>query len=209
MARNIGAACRRCRREGLKLYLKGDRCYSDKCSYERRAFGPGQHGQARFKKLSNYAIQLREKQKVKSMYGMLEGQFRLYFQKADLQKGVTGENLLILLERRLDNVVFRSGFAASRSQARQQVRHKHILVNGKKVDIPSYQISDGDTVQLKEKSRANTAINENIEAVVRRGVPSWLELDKDNYKATVKALPNREEMTMPIQEQLIVELYSK
>jgi len=209
LARNIGAACRRCRREGLKLYLKGDRCYSDKCSYERRAFGPGQHGQARFKKLSNYAIQLREKQKVKSMYGMLEGQFRLYFQKADLQKGVTGENLLILLERRLDNVVFRSGFAASRSQARQQVRHKHILVNGKKVDIPSYQISDGDTVQLKEKSRANTAINENIEAVVRRGVPSWLELDKDNYKATVKALPNREEMTMPIQEQLIVELYSK
>ncbi|MBW1637213.1 MAG: 30S ribosomal protein S4 [Deltaproteobacteria bacterium] len=209
MARNIGAACRRCRREGLKLYLKGDRCYSDKCSYERRAFGPGQHGQARFKKLSNYAIQLREKQKVKSMYGMLESQFRLYFQKADLQKGVTGENLIILLERRLDNVVFRSGFAASRSQARQQVRHKHILVNGKKVDIPSYLISDGDIVTLKEKSRANTAINENLEAVARRGVPTWLELDKDNYKATVKALPNREEMTMPIQEQLIVELYSK
>ncbi|MCK5515855.1 MAG: 30S ribosomal protein S4 [Desulfobulbaceae bacterium] len=209
MARNIGAACRSCRREGLKLYLKGDRCYSDKCSYERRAFGPGQHGQARFKKLSNYAIQLREKQKVKSMYGMLEGQFRLYFQRADLQKGVTGENLLILLERRLDNAVFRLGFASSRGQARQFVRHKHILVNGKKVDIPSFLLSVGDTVTLKEKSRANVGISDNLEAVARRGVPSWIELDKDNFKATVKALPNREEITMPIQEQLIVELYSK
>ena len=209
MARNIGAACRRCRREGLKLYLKGDRCYSDKCSYERRAFGPGQHGQARFKKLSNYAIQLREKQKVKSIYGMLESQFRLYFQRADLQKGVTGENLIVLLERRLDNTVFRIGFAASRSQARQLVRHKHILINGKKVDIPSFLVSAGDVVSIKEKSRANAAINENLEAVARRGVPSWIELDKDNYKGTVKALPNREEVTMPIQEQLIVELYSK
>ena len=209
MARNIGAACRRCRREGLKLYLKGDRCYSDKCSYERRAFGPGQHGQARFKKLSNYAIQLREKQKVKSIYGMLEGQFRLYFQRADLQKGVTGENLIVLLERRLDNTVFRLGFAASRGQARQLVRHKHILINGKKVDIPSFLVSAGDVVSIKEKSRANAAINENIEAVARRGVPSWVELDKDNYKGTIKALPNREEVTMPIQEQLIVELYSK
>lgn len=209
MARNIGAACRSCRREGLKLYLKGDRCYSDKCSYERRAFGPGQHGQARFKKLSDYAIQLREKQKVKSMYGMLESQFRLNFQRADSQKGVTGENLLILLERRLDNTVFRIGFASSRGQARQLVRHKHILVNGKKVDIPSFLISDGDVVSLKEKSRANAGINENLEAVARRGVPSWVELDKDNYKATVKALPNREEITMPIKEQLIVELYSK
>jgi len=209
LARNIGAACRSCRREGLKLYLKGDRCYSDKCSYERRAFGPGQHGQARFKKLSNYAIQLREKQKVKSMYGMLEAQFRICFQRADLQKGVTGENLLILLERRLDNTVFRLGFASSRGQARQLVRHKHILVNGRKVDIPSYLISAGDVVSLKEKSRANAGINENLEAVARRGVPSWIELDKDNYKATIKALPNREELTMPIQEQLIVELYSK
>ncbi len=209
MARNIGAACRRCRREGLKLYLKGDRCYSDKCSFERRAFGPGQHGQARFKKLSDYAIQLREKQKVKSMYGMLESQFRLNFKKADRQKGVTGENLLILLERRLDNTVFRLGFAASRNQARQLVRHKHILVNGKRVDIPSFLISVNDVISLKEKSRANASINENIEAVARRGVPSWLELDKDNYKATVKAAPNREELTMPINEQLIVELYSK
>ena len=209
MARNIGAACRRCRRENLKLYLKGDRCYSDKCSFERRAFGPGQHGQARFKKQSDYAMQLREKQKVKAMYGMLEGQFRLYFKKADLQKGVTGENLLVQLERRLDNTVFRIGFASSRNQARQLVRHNHILVNGHKVNIPSFLVSAGDVISLKEKSRANGVINENLEAVVRRGVPTWLELDKDNYKATMKALPNREELTMPINEQLIVELYSK
>lgn len=209
MARNIGAACRRCRRENLKLYLKGDRCYSDKCSFERRAFGPGQHGQARFKKLSDYAVQLREKQKVKAMYGMLEGQFRLTFEKAEMQKGVTGENLLILLERRLDNTVFRCGFASSRDQARQLVRHKHILVNGRRVDIPSFLISEGDVITLREKSRANSQINENLDAVARRGVPSWLELDKDNYKASVKALPNREELTMPVQEQLIVELYSK
>lgn len=209
MARNIGASCRRCRRENLKLFLKGDRCYSDKCSFERRAFGPGQHGQARFKKLSDYAIQLREKQKVKSMYGMLEGQFHLTFDKADAQKGVTGENLLVLLERRLDNFVFRAGFASSRNQSRQIVRHKHILVNGKKVDIPSFKVSVGDVVTLREKSRANAGIVDNLEAVVRRGVPTWLELDKDNFKATVKALPNREEITMPIQEQLIVELYSK
>jgi len=209
LARNIGAACRRCRRENLKLYLKGDRCYSDKCSFERRAFGPGQHGQARFKKLSDYAVQLREKQKVKAMYGMLESQFRLFFAKADLQKGVTGENLLILLERRLDNTVFRIGFASSRNQARQIVRHNHILVNGKKVNIPSYLVSAGDVITLKEKSRANGLINENLEAVVRRGMPTWIELDKDNYKATLKSLPNREEITMPIQERLIVELYSK
>lgn len=209
MARNIGAACRRCRRENLKLYLKGDRCYSDKCSFERRAFGPGQHGQSRFKKQSDYAIQLREKQKVKSMYGMLESQFRLYFKKADQQKGVTGENLLVLLERRLDNTIFRIGFASSRNQARQIVRHNHVLINGKKVNIPSFQVSVDDVITLKEKSRANAGIIENLEAVVRRGVPSWLELDKDNFKATVKALPNREELTMPMQEQLIVELYSK
>jgi len=209
LARNIGAACRRCRRENLKLYLKGDRCYSDKCSFERRAFGPGQHGQARFKKLSDYAIQLREKQKVKSMYGMLEGQFRLSFEKAEAQKGVTGENLLVLIERRLDNTIFRIGFASSRKQARQFVRHNHIQINGKNVNIPSFLVSPGDVITLKEKSRANTVINENIEAVVRRGIPSWLELEKDNYKATVKALPNREELTLPIQERLIVELYSK
>ena len=209
MARNIGAACRRCRREGLKLYLKGDRCYSDKCAFERRSFGPGQHGQARFKKLSDYAVQLREKQKVKAMYGMLEGQFRLTFEKAEMQKGVTGENLLVLLERRLDNTIFRIGFASSRNQARQLVRHKHILVNGRKVNIPSFLVAEGDIISIKEKSRANALLNENLEAVARRGVPSWIELDKDNYKATVKTLPNREEVTMPVQEQLIVELYSK
>ena len=209
MARNIGAACRRCRRENLKLFLKGDRCYSDKCSFERRAFGPGQHGQSRFRKMSDYAVQLREKQKVKSMYGMLEKQFRLTFEKAERQKGVTGENLLMLLERRLDNTLFRIGFASSRNQARQLVRHKHILVNGKKVNIPSFLVSENDVISLKEKSRANALINESLEAVARRGVPSWLELDKDGYKATVKAMPNREELTMPIQEQLIVELYSK
>ena len=209
MARNIGPACRRCRRENLKLYLKGDRCYSDKCSFERRAFGPGQHGQARFKKLSDYAIQLREKQKVKSMYGILEGQFRLSFQKADAQKGVTGENLLVMIERRLDNTIFRAGFASSRKQARQFVRHNHIRINDKKVNIPSFLVSPGDVITVKEKSRANGAINENLEAVIRRGIPTWLELDKDNYKAIVKALPNREELTLPIQERLIVELYSK
>lgn len=209
MARDIGAACRRCRRENLKLYLKGDRCYSDKCAFERRAFGPGQHGQARFKKVSDYALQLREKQKVKNMYGVLEGQFRICFYKADQQKGVTGENLLINLERRLDNTVFRLGLASSRTQARQFVLHSHILVNGKKVNIPSYLVEAGDEISVKEKSRKNSFINENLEIVARRGIPSWLELDRDNFRATVKALPNREELTMPIQEHLIVELYSK
>jgi small subunit ribosomal protein S4 len=209
LARNIGVSCRSCRREGLKLYLKGDRCYSDKCAFERRAFGPGQHGQSKFRKLSDYAVQLREKQKVKSMYGMLEGQFRLTFKKADRQKGVTGENLLVLLERRLDNTIFRLGIASSRKQARQLVRHKHIILNGKKANIPSFIVSVGDEITLREKSRTNNLIVENMEAVARRGVPSWLELDKDNFKAKVKALPNRDELTMPIQEHLIVELYSK
>jgi len=209
VARYTGPACRRCRRENLKLYLKGDRCYSDKCSFERRAFGPGQHGQARFRKVSDYAIQLREKQKVKNIYGMLEGQFRNYFHKADLQKGITGENLLIMLESRLDNTIFRLGFASSRKQARQLVRHNHIQVNGKKVNIPSFLVSVNDVITIKEKSRTNSYLVESMEAVARRGIPSWLELDKDAFKATVKALPNREEITMPIQEQLIVELYSK
>jgi len=209
VARYTGPACRRCRRENLKLYLKGDRCYSDKCSFERRAFGPGQHGQARFRKVSDYAIQLREKQKVKNIYGMLEGQFRNYFHKADLKKGITGENLLIMLESRLDNTIFRLGFASSRKQARQLVRHNHIQVNGGKVNVPSFLISVNDVITIKEKSRTNSYLVESMEAVARRGIPSWLELDKAAFKATVKALPNREEITMPIQEQLIVELYSK
>ena len=209
MARYRDAVCRQCRREKLKLFLKGDRCYTDKCSFERRSFPPGQHGQARMRKVSDYAIQLREKQKVRRMYGMLEGQFKKYFVMAERAKGVTGENLLMLLERRLDNTLYRLGFASSRSQARQIVRHKHILVNGKKVNIPSFLVSVSDEIVLQEKSRKIESINDSIEAMVRRGVPSWLELDKDNYKGVVKALPDRQEITMPIQEQLIVELYSK
>ena len=209
MARYTGAECRQCRREKLKLFLKGDRCYSDKCAFERRSFAPGQHGQARVRKVSDYATQLREKQKVRRMYGMMEGQFRHYFEIAERIKGVTGENLLMLLESRLDNVIYRLGYASSRNQGRQLVRHNHIQVNGRKVNIPSFRISVNDVITLKEKSRNVGAINESLEAVVRRGVPSWLELDKDNYKGTVKALPSRQEITMPIQEQLIVELYSK
>ncbi len=198
-----------CRRENLKLFLKGERCYSDKCSFERRSFAPGQHGQNRFRKVSNYAIQLREKQKVKHMYGMLEGQFRQYFHRADRAKGVTGENLLVMLERRLDNTIYRLGFAGSRSQARQLVRHNHFLVNQKKVNIPSYLVKPGDVITLREKSRKNALIVDNLEGVARRGVPSWLELDAKGFQGTVKAMPNRDEITMPIQEHLIVELYSK
>ena len=209
MARYTGAVCRQCRREKLKLFLKGDRCYSDKCSFERRSYPPGQHGQARMRKESDYAIQLREKQKVRRMYGMMEGQFHKCFQRSERQKGVTGENLLVNLERRLDNAVYRMGFASSRSQARQIVKHNHLLVNDKMVNIPSFMVSVNDVITLREKSRKVEAINDSLEAVARRGVPSWLELDKDNYKTTVKSLPDRQEITMPIQEQLIVELYSK
>jgi len=209
LARYTGASCRLCRRENLKMYLKGDRCYSDKCAFERRSYGPGQHGQNRFRKVSDYAIQLREKQKVKYMYGMFEGQFRQFFYKADRAKGVTGENLLVMIESRLDNTLYRLGFASSRDQARQMVRHNHFLVNNRKVNIPSYQVSVGDLITLKEKSRKNVLIADNLEGAARRGVPSWLELDAANFQGTVKALPNREEITMPIQEQLIVELYSK
>ncbi len=209
MARYTGASCRTCRRENLKLFLKGDRCYSDKCSFERRAYSPGQHGQNRFRKVSDYAIQLREKQKVKHMYGMLEKQFRRYFQMADQARGVTGENLLVMLERRLDNTVYRLGFASSRDQARQLIRHNHFTLNGKKVNIPSAFVKPGDVISLKEKSRKNEIIIDNIEGAARRGVPSWLELAQQSFQGTVKALPNREEITLPIQEQLIVELYSK
>jgi len=192
----------------MKLFLKGDRCYSDKCSVERRNYAPGQHGQRR-RKLSPFAVQLREKQKVRRMYGLLEKQFRGYFEKADRQRGVTGENLLTLLERRLDNMVYRLGFASSRREARMLVRQNHFLVNKKKVNIPSYLLSPGDVVEVKEKSRNVTRIQEAMEAVARRGVPSWFELDKNRFTGTIKALPMREELTMPIQEQLIVELYSK
>ena len=191
------------------MFLKGDRCYSDKCAFERRSFAPGQHGQGRFKKVSDYAVQVREKQKVKQMYGMLEAQFRRYFERAERIKGVTGETLLIMLERRFDNSLYRLGFASSRDQARQMVRHNLFNINGKKVNIPSYQVRAGDVISLKEKHQKNELITDNLEGAVRRGLPSWLELDQSKFQGTVKALPNRDEITMPIQEQLIVELYSK
>ncbi len=209
MARYRGAVCRLCRRENLKLFLKGDRCYSDKCAFDRRGYPPGQHGQRRRSKISDYGIQLREKQKVKRMYGLGEKQFRLFFKRADRQKGITGNNLLILLERRLDNVVYRMGFVNSRTQGRHFVRHQHFLVNGGKVNIPSYLVKPGDVVELREKSRNIQALSDAMDAVVRRGVPQWLELDKENMKGSVKTFPVREDLTMPMQEQLIVELYSK
>lgn len=209
MGRYIGSVCRLCRREDLKMFLKGDRCYSDKCAFDRRGYAPGQHGQRRRRKFSDYGIQLREKQKVKRMYGLLEDQFRGLFKKAERARGITGTNLLIFLERRLDNVVYRLGFANARPQARQFVRHSHFMVNGQKVNIPSYLVKVGDVVTVREKSRKLAVISDAMEAVVRRGIPAWLELSKENFSGTVKAYPTREELTMPIQEQLIVELYSK
>lgn len=208
MSRYRGSVCRQCRRENMKLFLKGDRCYSDKCSFDRRGYPPGQHGQRR-SKFSDYGVQLREKQKVRRIYGISEKQFRIIFTKADSQKGITGANLLGMLERRLDNVVFRLGFTSSRTQGRHFVRHNHFTVNGKKVNIPSYIMKAGDVIELKEKSRNVAAITESLETIVRRGIPQWLELDKDGFKGAVKSLPAREDVTLPIQEQLIVELYSK
>ena len=209
MARYTGSVCRLCRRENLKLFLKGDRCYSDKCAFDRRGYPPGQHGQRRRGKISDYGIQLREKQKVKRIYGLGEKQFRLFFEKADRQKGITGANLLILLECRLDSVVYRAGFVNSRTQGRHFVRHGHFLVNGKKVNIPSCQIRVGDMIEVREKSRNVQAITDALDAVVRRGVPQWIELDRENMKGKIKSFPVREDLTMPMQEQLIVELYSK
>jgi small subunit ribosomal protein S4 len=192
----------------MELYLKGERCFTDKCAIKRRNYAPGQHGQARVK-VSPYGIQLREKQKVRRIYGILEKQFRGYFEKADRMKGVTGENLLFLLEKRLDNIVFRLGFATSRTQARMIIRQGHVTVNAKRVDIPSYQIKIGDVISLNEKSRTINTIIESLEAVVRRGIPQWLELDKDGFCGKIKTLITRDDITTPIQEQLIVELYSK
>ncbi len=192
----------------MKMYLKGDRCYTDKCAIERRPYPPGQHGQGRVK-FSEYGVQLREKQKVKRIYGLLEAQFRLYYQRAARKKGKTGENLLQALEQRLDNVVFRMGFADTRAEARQLVRHCHVTVNGKKVNIPSYQVRVGDRIAIREKSRKIARIQQALEAVDRRGFPSWIEVDKEKFEGVVKGLPVREELTLPIQEQLIVELYSK
>lgn len=209
MARYTGSVCRQCRRENMKLFLKGERCHTAKCAFDRRSYIPGEHGERRGRKISEYGIQLREKQKVKRMYGLSEKQFRLTYDKARYLKGVHGVNLLISLETRLDNVVYRLGFATSRAQARQLVRHGHFLINGKKVDIPSCALKAGDVVELKEKSRNMTVAQEAVAAVERVGMPQWLELDKTAMKGTIKTLPMREDLTMPIQEQLIVELYSK
>lgn len=208
MARYIGSVCRLCRREGMRLFLKGERCYSEKCAVTRRNYAPGQHGQRR-PKPSEYGLQLREKQKVKRMYGVLERQFRRYFARADRRKGITGENLLLTLEQRLDSVVYRLGFASSRAQARQLVCHGHFLVNNRKVDIPSYLVKSGDVIQVRERSRDLEPIKTALETVEQRGVPSWLELDKEEFKGIVQQLPTRDQITLPIQEQLIVELYSK
>ena len=192
----------------MALYLKGDRCYTDKCSIQRRSYPPGQHGQGRGK-ISDYGLQLREKQKVKRMYGVLEKQFRGYFERAERLRGVTGTNLLVLLERRLDNVVYRLGFANSRAQARQMVLHNHVLVDGQRVNIPSYLVKVGQTVQVTEKSRSSALVRDALEAAARRGCPPWLELEKEEAKGRVSMFPTREDITMPIQEHLIVELYSK
>jgi small subunit ribosomal protein S4 len=209
MARYIGPVCRLCRREDMKLFLKGERCYTDKCGYERRSYPPGQHGQARRRKRSDYGEQLREKQKVKRIYGIAERQFRGYYYKASRMKGVTGDNLIQLLERRLDNAVYRMGFASDHAEARQLVRHGHFKVNGRRVNIPSFLVRPNDVVEVQDSSRAVTRIVEALGAVERRGVPRWMELDKDGFKATVKAMPARDDVTLPIREQLIVELYSK
>lgn len=208
MAKYTGPLCRLCRREDTKLFLKGDRCYTAKCAYERRAYPPGQHGQAR-RKRSDYRDQLREKQKVRRIYGIAEKQFRGYYHRAVRMRGVTGENLLQLLERRLDNVVYRLGFASSRSEARQLVRHRHFRVNGRIVNIPSFLVRGGDEIEVKEKSRQIGRIGEALSAIERRPVPGWLELQKDAFRGAVKGNPVREEVTLPIREQLIVELYSK
>ena len=210
MARYADAVCRLCRREGMKLYLKGERCFKEKCSFEtRKGKIPGQHGAGKMKKPTGYALQLREKQKVKRIYGVLEKQFRLYFQHADSKKGVTGHNLLAFLEQRLDNVVYRLGFAASRAAARQMVMHGHVLVNGKRVDIPSYQTRPGQTVELGQRARANEGVKTSVETATGRGVPQWLALDTAAFKGQVMAAPKREDITLEINEQLIVELYSK
>ena len=209
MAKYTEAKCRICRREGCKLFLKGDRCFTDKCAYDRRPYAPGQHGRAR-KKVSEYAVQLREKQKTRRSYGILEKQFRGYFEKAEMQKGVTGTNLLVILERRLDNVVYRLGFAMTRREARQLVNHAHFTVNGHKVNIPSYLVRVGDVIEVKEGSRSSVAFKRlTAEDAPMVTVPKWLERDKTALKGTVVTLPAREDIDMPIEEHLIVELYSK
>jgi small subunit ribosomal protein S4 len=209
MARYIGPVCRLCRREGMKLFLKGERCYAEKCAIEKRNVVPGQHGKARKAKLAGYGLQLREKQRVKRIYGVLENQFRRYFEAADRQRGITGELLLQKLECRLDNVVYRLGFSTSRSQARQLVRHGHFSVNGKKVDIPSYAVRAGDIVGVREKSRESAAVLHAMEEVKGRGIPEWLSLQAEQMAGRIVSLPSRAQINLPVQEQLIVELYSK
>ena len=208
MARYTGPVCRLCRREGMKLFLKGERCYTEKCAIEKRNLPPGQHGKLRKAKVVGYGLQLREKQKVKRTYGVLEDQFRRYFEMADRTRGITGVTLLQLLERRLDNAVYRMGFATSRSQARQLVRHGHFLVNGKKVDIPSYSLKAGDVVSVRQTSRENPAILHAVGEVKGRGIPEWIALEGE-LGAKVLSMPTREQINLPVQEQLIVELYSK
>ena len=209
MARYTGAVCRLCRREGQKLFLKGDRCYTEKCALERRSYAPGQHGNARNKKLSEYGQQLREKQKARRYYGVLESQFEAYFEMATKHKSMTGENLLAILESRLDNVVYRLGFVMSRAEARQLVRHGHFTVDGKRVDIPSFLVKTGMTIELAEKSRGIDKIKGSLEANASRVVPKWLDFDAKNMVAKVVAVPAREDIDLPIEEHLIVELYSK
>jgi small subunit ribosomal protein S4 len=208
VARYTDPVCRLCRREGMKLFLKGDRCFKDKCAIERRPYAPGQHGRRRSKVLG-YGLQLREKQKVKRIYGILERQFRLYFSRAARSRRITGESLLRQLELRLDNVVYSLGFASSRPQARQLVRHGHVEVNGRKLNIPSYQVRKGDSIQVREKSRKNDQIRLSIETASGRGIPPWLDLNAEAFSGSVRELPSREDIRLPIQEQLIVELYSK
>ena len=209
MARYTGPVCRLCRREGMKLFLKGERCFKPSCAIEKRNFQPGQHGHARRAKIVGYGLQLREKQKVKRIYGVLENQFRTYFEKAARQKGITGENLLAQLERRLDNVVVRLGFASTHNQARQLVRHGHVLVNGKKVNIPSFQVGVGHEIGVKEQMKKNVQVIGALEMAGGRGTPHWLELNAANASGRILSLPKREDVNLPIQERMIVELYSK
>ncbi|MBI3940585.1 MAG: 30S ribosomal protein S4 [Acidobacteria bacterium] len=209
MARYRGSVCRLCRREGMKLFLKGQRCFSEKCAVEKRSWAPGEHGKDTRSKVLGYGVQLREKQKVKRLYGILENQFRNYFEKAVQQRGITGERLLTALERRLDTVLLRVGFGSSPAHARQMVRHGHVLVNGRKVNIPSCQVNRGDVITLKPKAQKNQQVHLSVDLVSGQGLPQWLELDKESFQTTVRELPRREDIRLPIEEQLIVELYSK
>jgi small subunit ribosomal protein S4 len=209
LARYREAVCRLCRREGIKLFLKGQRCLTDKCEIEKRNFAPGQHGKSRRPKLLGYGLQLREKQKLRRLYGILEDQFRSYFEKAARMKGVTGENLLLMLERRLDNAVYRLGLASSRAEARQLVRHGHIEVSGRKVNIPSFAVVPGQEIAVREKARKMTSVQRSLDLSGGRSIPPWLLLDRESLKAKVISLPKREDVNFPIQEQMVVELYSK